>query len=128
MHTHLSRSTKEGGRDTLRIQGPGGRPPAVRPSTERRAAGLDGSREIREILDAADWAAREAERRPLPLCLPHAGPEPDTCTRLPEIDRAAERHGDEHLRRKGRGSHSSRVRTRDRREAVGRVSMWSGRA
>ncbi|MGH4030407.1 universal stress protein [Actinomycetota bacterium Odt1-20B] len=51
-------------------------------------AGIDGSR---ESLDAADWAAREAELRDLPLRLLHAGTEADAPTHLPEVDVPAER-------------------------------------
>lgn len=51
-------------------------------------AGIDGSR---ESLDAADWAAREALRRGLPLQLVHAVDESASRTRLPELDAPAER-------------------------------------
>jgi nucleotide-binding universal stress UspA family protein len=51
-------------------------------STDTRTitVGIDGSR---SSLDAADWAAREAQRRRLPLRLLHAGTEPAS------LDRAA---------------------------------------
>ncbi|MFI1398682.1 universal stress protein [Streptomyces sp. NPDC020681] len=51
-------------------------------------AGIDGSS---ESVDAADWAAREALRRGLPLHLVHAVDEPASRTRLPELDAPAER-------------------------------------
>ncbi|MCX4820898.1 universal stress protein [Streptomyces sp. NBC_01142] len=51
-------------------------------------AGIDGSS---ESLDAADWAAREALSRGLPLHLAHAVDEPASRTRLPELDTPAER-------------------------------------
>ncbi len=43
------------------------------PGTRTITVGIDGSR---ASLDAADWAAREAERRRLPLRLLHAGTDP----------------------------------------------------
>ncbi|MFE2297633.1 universal stress protein [Streptomyces sp. NPDC059445] len=46
-------------------------------------AGIDGSR---AGLDAADWAAREAERRRLPLRLVHAGTPRPVVARVPDVD------------------------------------------
>ncbi|QEU90125.1 universal stress protein [Streptomyces kanamyceticus] len=46
-------------------------------------AGIDGSL---ESLEAADWAAREALRRDLPLHLVHAYDQPSDRSRLPEIE------------------------------------------
>ncbi|MCT9008104.1 universal stress protein [Streptomyces rhizosphaerihabitans] len=46
-------------------------------------AGIDGSR---ASLDAADWAAREAGRRRLPLRLLHAGTRPRVSARVPDVD------------------------------------------
>lgn len=51
-------------------------------------AGIDGSR---ESVDAAGWAAREAVRRGLPLCLLHVDDEPTARTGLPELDAPGER-------------------------------------
>jgi nucleotide-binding universal stress UspA family protein len=45
----------------------------MNPGTRTITTGIDGSR---ASLDAADWAAREAERRRLPLRLLHAGTDP----------------------------------------------------
>ncbi|MFF1449286.1 universal stress protein [Streptomyces sp. NPDC058274] len=52
-------------------------------STRTITAGVDGSR---AGLDAADWAAREAERRRLPLRLLHAGTDPAAPAPLPDVD------------------------------------------
>ncbi|MER5398907.1 universal stress protein [Streptomyces sp. NPDC002599] len=46
-------------------------------------AGIDGSR---ASLDAADWAAREAERQRLPLRLVHAGTPQRVAARVPDVD------------------------------------------
>ncbi|MFE9882388.1 universal stress protein [Streptomyces sp. NPDC005784] len=46
-------------------------------------AGIDGSR---ASLDAADWAAREAGRRRLPLRLLHAGTRHRVLARVPDVD------------------------------------------
>jgi nucleotide-binding universal stress UspA family protein len=46
-------------------------------------AGIDGSR---ASLDAADWAAREAGRRRLPLRLLHAGTRHRVAARVPDVD------------------------------------------
>jgi nucleotide-binding universal stress UspA family protein len=46
-------------------------------------AGIDGSR---ASLDAADWAAREAGRRRLPLRLLHAGTRHRVSARVPDVD------------------------------------------
>jgi nucleotide-binding universal stress UspA family protein len=61
--------------------------------TRSVTVGIDGSR---ASLDAADWAAREAERRHLALRLLHAGDEPPAPARSPDgeptrtiLDRAA---------------------------------------
>ncbi|MFI6492991.1 universal stress protein [Streptomyces sp. NPDC050564] len=51
--------------------------------TRTITVGIDGSR---ASLDAADWAAREAGRRRLPLRLLHAGPEPVVPARIPDVD------------------------------------------
>ncbi|GAA1544128.1 universal stress protein [Streptomyces albidochromogenes] len=51
-------------------------------------AGIDGSA---ESIAAAEWAAREAVLRDLPLTLLHAGYEPLPRSHLPEIDVPAER-------------------------------------
>ncbi|MFJ3222207.1 universal stress protein [Streptomyces sp. NPDC086783] len=51
--------------------------------TRTVTAGVDGSR---AALDAADWAAREAERRRLPLRLLHAGAEPAAPAPLQDVD------------------------------------------
>lgn len=51
--------------------------------TRTITAGIDGSR---ASLDAADWAAREAGRRRLPLRLLHAGPGPFVPARIPDVD------------------------------------------
>ncbi|MFC9843445.1 universal stress protein [Streptomyces sp. NPDC060223] len=45
--------------------------------------GIDGSR---ASLDAADWAAREAQRRRLPLRLLHAAPGPAVSGRIRDVD------------------------------------------
>ncbi|WP_416981346.1 universal stress protein [Streptomyces sp. T028] len=70
---------------------------AVTVMTRPVVAGLDGSR---ESLAAADWAAREALRRGLPLRLVHAWegmPDEDTDAGLPEI-RAPQHHARRVLR------------------------------
>ncbi|MET8022553.1 universal stress protein [Streptomyces avermitilis] len=51
--------------------------------TRTITVGIDGSR---TGLDAADWAAREAERRRLPLRLLHAGTEPPVPAPVPDVD------------------------------------------
>ncbi|MET7916679.1 universal stress protein [Streptomyces avermitilis] len=51
--------------------------------TRTVTVGIDGSR---TGLDAADWAAREAERRRLPLRLLHAGAEPPVPAPVPDVD------------------------------------------
>ncbi|MFF4351274.1 universal stress protein [Streptomyces sp. NPDC001530] len=53
------------------------------PGTRTITVGIDGSR---ASLDAADWAAREARRRRLPLRLLHAGPSPVVPARIPDVD------------------------------------------
>jgi nucleotide-binding universal stress UspA family protein len=57
----------------------------MRKDTRSVTVGIDGSR---TSLDAADWAAREAERRRLALRLLHAGDEPVVPTQLPGAGRA----------------------------------------
>lgn len=51
--------------------------------TRSITVGIDGSR---TSLDAADWAAREARRRRLPLRLLHAGTGPVVSGRVPDVD------------------------------------------
>jgi nucleotide-binding universal stress UspA family protein len=51
--------------------------------TRTITVGIDGSR---PSLDAADWAAREAERHRLPLRLLHAGIAPVLPVRVPDVD------------------------------------------
>ncbi|MFD7712873.1 universal stress protein [Streptomyces sp. NPDC059785] len=51
--------------------------------TRAITTGVDGSR---AGLEAADWAAREAERRRLPLRLLHAGTEPAVPYPVPDVD------------------------------------------
>lgn len=51
--------------------------------TRTITVGIDGSR---ASLDAADWAAREAQRRRLPLRLLHASPGPAVPARIPDVD------------------------------------------
>ncbi|MFD4544929.1 universal stress protein [Streptomyces sp. NPDC058466] len=51
--------------------------------TRTITAGIDGSR---ASLDAADWAAREAGRRGLPLRLLHAESAPAMPARIPDVD------------------------------------------
>ncbi|MET7702186.1 universal stress protein [Streptomyces sp. NPDC005485] len=51
--------------------------------TRTVTVGIDGSR---TSLDAADWAAREAERRHLPLRLLQAGIAPTSPVRVPDVD------------------------------------------
>jgi nucleotide-binding universal stress UspA family protein len=51
--------------------------------TRTITVGIDGSR---ASLDAADWAAREAQRRRLPLRLLHAAPAPAVRVRIPDVD------------------------------------------
>ncbi|MGW7042848.1 universal stress protein [Streptomyces avermitilis] len=55
----------------------------TRTRTRTITVGIDGSR---TGLDAADWAAREAERRRLPLRLLHAGTEPPVPAPVPDVD------------------------------------------
>ncbi|MFI6334924.1 universal stress protein [Streptomyces sp. NPDC050535] len=55
----------------------------MNPGTRTITVGIDGSR---ASLDAADWAAREARRRRLPLRLLHAAPGPAGPARVPEAD------------------------------------------
>ncbi|MFD8418451.1 universal stress protein [Streptomyces sp. NPDC059466] len=51
--------------------------------TRSITVGIDGSA---TSLDAADWAAREARRRRLPLRLLHAGTAPAAAGRVPDVD------------------------------------------
>ncbi|MFD9399590.1 universal stress protein [Streptomyces sp. NPDC060011] len=55
----------------------------MNPGTRTITVGIDGSR---ASLDAADWAAREAGRRRLPLRLLHASPRPHVPVRVPDVD------------------------------------------
>ncbi|MEU8793706.1 universal stress protein [Streptomyces sp. NPDC048643] len=55
----------------------------MNPGTRTITVGIDGSR---ASLDAADWAAREAGRRRLPLRLLHASPRPHVPVRVPDVE------------------------------------------
>ncbi|MFJ2393882.1 MULTISPECIES: universal stress protein [unclassified Streptomyces] len=56
---------------------------AMNTGTRSITVGIDGSP---TSLDAADWAAREARRRRLPLRLLHAGTGPAVSGRVPDVD------------------------------------------